>query len=128
MAKTATVPTTTHREEVPDYTAIVGLRRSAIAEIAREHYDIDRKINELEGRKKELKELGATLLIKADVKAVMANGLRVTRVDGHSTRLDKDKLLKLGGPKALKWLAASQVTTAYTSLRVTAPEEKEREE
>lgn len=111
--------------EVPDYTAIVGLRKTNIADIARALYENKKRREALEAEAKELREQGAKLLIKADVKVVIADGLRCTRRDSFSSRLDKDKLVKAHGTKVLKWLEDATVKTPNTTFIVKAADEDE---
>lgn len=110
-----------HQEFVPDYTTIVGLKRTDIADIAQAVRELDLEIKEKKAKLDVLKEKGAQLLSKHGVKSVMANGLRVTRIDGSSSQLSKTKLFELGVSE--KVIAQATVTTPWTGLKVSRPGE-----
>lgn len=112
-------------EVVPDWTVISGLSRSNLAEIVEEHDVIARRMKVDKARLDDLKQMGVKLLVKAGVKSVMCNGLRVTKIDGSSSRLNKQKLFKLGGERVMRWIAQATEKTNYTSLKVTAKDEAE---
>lgn len=109
------------KEFVPEYDAIVGLSRSKLPDIVQEHDQLSRRIAADTARLKELKQAGAELMAKAGVKVVMCAGLRVTQIDGVSSRLDKALLVKAHGTKVLGWLKDATVQTKYISLRVKEP-------
>jgi len=115
-------------EVVPDYTVIVGLSRSKLPDLIDEHVTLTRQKKEIEARLSELKTEGEKLFIKAGVKSAMVNGYRVTRVESHSSRLDKAKLFKLGGNKVMSWLAQATVQTPFSTLKVTAPKTEVEED
>src|SRR5467141_2022265 len=115
-------------EVVPDYSVIVGLSRSKLPELIDEHVSLTKQKKEIEARLDILKTEGEKLFIKAGVKSAMVNGFRVTRVESHSSKLDKAKLFKLGGQKVMRWLAAATVQTPFSTLKVTAPKMERVEE
>jgi hypothetical protein len=108
-------------DEVPDYTTIVGLKRTKIAELVNEFNRIRKEIKLLETRKKDLAADGAKILIKASVKSVMVDGLRTTVIAGVSKRISGKKLYELGVSEKLIAKATSE--TPWTSLKVTEPGE-----
>lgn len=124
---------------VPEWDVIAGLRRHTVVvnlspnpddpdkreftieDVATMHYDLDVRKKKLEFQLRQLKDAGAKLLIKAEVKCVLVGDLRVTKIDGQSSRLDKKKLMRLAGKmgtRVLGWMAEATVHTPYTSLRV----------
>lgn len=105
-------------EVIPDWTVITGLRRTNLPDVVEEHDRLTARVKADKARLDELKQIGAKLLIKAGVKTVMCNGLRVTKVDGTSSRLDKQLLYKLGGDKVMTWLKKATVYSPYTTLLV----------
>lgn len=114
-------------ETVPDYTVIVGLKNSNIAEIAEQINEKQVEAKKLKGEIDELKQAGLKLVLKSGVKSVMVDGLRVTRADGSSSKLDKKKLAGKYGTKVLAWLEWATVKTPHTTLKVTAKKEGEAE-
>lgn len=108
-------------DDVPDYTTIVGLRRTKIAEIVDEYNTVRKQIAILEKRKRDLAADGSKLLIKAEVKSVMVGGLRTTVVAGTSKRISGRKLFELGVSE--KVIAKATSETPWTSLKVTEPGE-----
>src|SRR5467141_2225224 len=101
MAKTAAVKkeTETHerKEVVPEYSAIHGLRNSKITDIVQRRAEIDKEMSRLKVERDDLNAEGVKLLVRSGVKTVMVGDLRVTKMDGMSSRLDKQKLYQLGG-------------------------------
>lgn len=128
MPKPAAAPRTpsaTAKEFVPDWQVVVGLKRTRLDEIAAEMLSASKLKKDAEARIKELQAEGAKLLIKADVKSVLVNGARVTRIDGVSSKLNKQKLTQAHGMKVLDWLEEATDRTPWTSLKVTPPGEEE---
>lgn len=115
-------------EVVPDYTVVVGLSRSKLPDLIDEHVTLTRRLKEIKERLDILKTEGEKLFIKAGVKSAMVNGYRVTRVESHSSKLDKAKLFKLGGQKVMGWLQQATVITPFSTLKVTAPKAQEDDE
>jgi len=109
--------------DVPDYTTIVGLKRTKIVELVAEFNRIRKEIGLLEKRKRDLAQDGAKILIKASVKSVMVEGLRTTVIEGVSKRISGRKLFELGVSEKVIEKATS--ATPWTSLKVTEPGEKE---
>lgn len=127
MPKHDTTPVRKEDENVPTYDQIRGLdpKILRIAESMEEQKSI---IAEANKRLDELKDEGIKLMVKARVKTVMCGDLRVTKVDGVSSRLNKDKLYKLGGKKVMDMLDKATDRTPWTSLKVTPPKREEEEE
>lgn len=124
MPKHDTTPVRKEDENVPAYDQIRGLdpKIAEIVESIQQQKDI---IADANARLDELKDQGIKLMVKARVKTVMCGELRVTKVDGVSTRLNKDKLYKLGGKKVMDMLDKATDRTPWTSLKVTAPKTEE---
>lgn len=116
------------KEFVPDWQVIAGLKRTKLDEIVKATLELQQQAKQIEAQLAELKAEGAKLLIKADVKTVLVNGARATRVDGLSSRLDKEKLAKDHGVKVLQWLEDATVRTPWTSFKITPPKAEGDEE
>ena len=115
-------------ETVPDYTAIVGLKRTKIVEIVDEFVSVRKQIEVLETRKKELAADGAKLLIKAGVKSVMVGELRTTVLEGMSrATVSARKLFELGVSEKIIQKATTP-GKPWTSLKVTEEGEKKEGE
>lgn len=112
-------------EIVPDYTVIAGLKNTNLADIANQINAKNLEMKTLKAEVDDLKAAGLKLVIKAHVKSVMVEGLRVTKIDGTSVKLNKKKLAAKYGTKVLAWLEYATDRTSYTSLKVTAPKEAE---
>jgi hypothetical protein len=110
--------------DVPDYTTIVGLKRTKIAELVEEFNDVRIQIVLLEARKKVLAAEGSKILIKVGVRSVMVNELRTTLLEGVSKRISGRKLYELGVSEELIEKATS--STPWTSLKVTEPGENRK--
>lgn len=126
MTKRDTTPVRKEDENVPAYDQIRGLDPT-IAKIAERIEEEKSIIAEATKRLDALKDKGVTLMLKAKVKTVMCGDLRVTRTDGVSTKLNKDKLYKLGGKKVMDMLEKATERTPWTSLKVTPPKGEEEE-
>jgi hypothetical protein len=108
----------------PDWTVIVGLKRTKFEQNVRRQIEIKEEIAVLNEELGTLKSEGVKLLIKADVKSVLFEGRSVTRMDGSSTSFDKKKFYKLGGDQAMDWYERSLVKTPFTTMLIGKPREE----
>jgi hypothetical protein len=112
----------------PEWDQIVGLRKTKIADLVRRAAEILYREAELKKEYAELRDTIIPMLIKAGVKSTMVEGVRTTRVDGHSSKLNKQKLVAKHGTKVLDWLKECTDKTPTTGLKLTLPGDNEEED
>ena len=115
--------------DAPDYTVVKGLEKArvgkekiGIREIAERAQVLRLKIAVEKAELDNLNALGAEVLLKHDVKSVMVDNLKVTRVESSNSHISRELLLKYGVSE--KVVDKSTKRSEYTTLKVTEKKEK----
>lgn len=109
-------------EPAPDYRVVIGLEKSRLPWIAERLASICEHIRLLNLERVDLQQEGAGILLKAKVKTVMVDDLRVTQTAGTNKHIKRDLLLKYG--VKLQVIEKATVGTPWTSLKVTKKKEQ----
>lgn len=108
--------------QVPDYTQIQGLRGGEIVDLTLSIAQAKEKIVKLKGLIEEWQTEILGELKSTGVKSVMVEDYLVTRIDGTSVKLSREKLFELGVKE--KILEKATTRTPWTGLKITKKGEK----